>query len=70
MGSMIEDFHASPLLAYKTLKMDSLRNAAFGPFFFFLNDLRETDYQFYSILLTFTTVSDRVAHWRKIAAHI
>lgn len=41
--------------------MDSLRNAAFGPFFF-LNDLRETDYQFYSILLTFATVSDRELH--------
>lgn len=51
------------LLANKTLQMDSLRNAAFGPFsFFFLNDLRETDYQFYSILLTFTTVSERELH--------
>lgn len=56
----------SSLLACDSLKMKSLRSVAFGAFLV-LNELRETVYQSSSLLLTSTTISERVAHWRKIA---
>lgn len=46
--------------------MESLRNVAFGAFLV-LNELRETAYQSFNLLLTFPKISERVAHWSKIA---
>lgn len=56
----------SSLLARDSLKTKSFRSVAFGAFLV-LNELRETVYQSSNLLLTFTKISERVAHWRQIA---